>query len=326
MGKKIKIAYIYYSEFPVHIAHAKSINCDMYYYNRLRLPNISVFVPIQELFNSLFIPKYDVYFCESTGGLLGAILKKKLYGSKIIYYAVDHLFYRLQNISNYKKQYYKFLLKSVDGVISDSDLMAEDVKKFMNCPIETCYPFVEDRFFKYNADLNSHNITFIGRVDEWKGVDVLINAFKLVKRQIKDVKLFILGEGPLKDKINCEGINFVGWQNNPEYFLAKSRLYVHPARHEPFGVSILEAMAVGTIPIISKNMGCRIAVSEVSDNLFVEIDSMNVAKKIVELMSMNYKEIQKLSSKCKEIAAKFKRDKSIDNFKVKFYELLEKIE
>jgi glycosyltransferase involved in cell wall biosynthesis len=54
-----------------------------------------------------------------------------------------------------------------------------------------------------------------------------------------------------------EEVEFVGWleANELPYFFKQGHYFLHPARYEPYGVSILEAMAAGLIIIGSDSTG-----------------------------------------------------------------------
>lgn len=60
--------------------------------------------------------------------------------------------------------------------------------------------------FKFYKDKNSttnrgisKTLLFFGRISKYKGVEVLIDAFKIIKESVKDAKLIIAGEGNIDD-------------------------------------------------------------------------------------------------------------------------------
>jgi len=52
-----------------------------------------------------------------------------------------------------------------------------------------------------SADLHHPNVVFIGRLARVKGVDVLIKATPLIKEAIPDVRLYIIGSGPMENNL-----------------------------------------------------------------------------------------------------------------------------
>ena len=119
---------------------------------------------------------------------------------------------------------------------------------------------------KYNIrtkpprDNKKFNVLFVGRLEQPKGVDILIKAIS--KSDIPDIHLHIVGDGneratlqKLCRRLNVENkITFHGWARNEaihKYYL-QSQLFVHPGRWpEPFGRTVIEAMCFGMPTIVS---------------------------------------------------------------------------
>lgn len=99
-------------------------------------------------------------------------------------------------------------------------------------------------------------ITF-SRLTKMKGHYNLMKAFSRVRKKFP-CRLVILGEGDLKKSLEKFGktllldkdILFLGWQENPYKFIAKSTVFVYASSLEGLPMALLEAMACG-IPIIS---------------------------------------------------------------------------
>ena len=101
-----------------------------------------------------------------------------------------------------------------------------------------------------------------GRFNIQKGQWHLIRSFKLVKQQIPDSKLVILGDGELKQyfinltqKLNLENdVYLLGFQENPFKFISRSSVFALPSLSEGFVMVLLEAIACG-VPVVSSD--CR---------------------------------------------------------------------
>jgi glycosyltransferase involved in cell wall biosynthesis len=116
---------------------------------------------------------------------------------------------------------------------------------------------------------NRENVVlFIGRLVENKGVEILLRAAHKVKSHIKDIKLIIIGDGPLRSSLerlsNSLDVEaeFTG-SMPPDYVikaLHRAKLLCQPSitidngESEAFGMVLLEAQACG-VPVISSARG-----------------------------------------------------------------------
>jgi glycosyltransferase involved in cell wall biosynthesis len=97
-----------------------------------------------------------------------------------------------------------------------------------------------------------------GRMVSKKGFHVLLRSFKKYLMEEVSAKLIIGGDGPeiaslksLSEKLGLsEHVKFIGWVKDVEAFLNMIDIFVLPSLDEPFGIAVLEAMAVGR-PIVS---------------------------------------------------------------------------
>jgi glycosyltransferase involved in cell wall biosynthesis len=101
----------------------------------------------------------------------------------------------------------------------------------------------------------------VGRVVRVKGLDTLVAAWPDVPR---DLELLVAGQGPARKRLEAQArrlgvadrVRFLGWIQEAEKdaLLRGAVAYVHPARYEAFGISILEAMACGA-PVVAADAG-----------------------------------------------------------------------
>lgn len=112
------------------------------------------------------------------------------------------------------------------------------------------------------------NLFFVGQISRHKGVDLLVQAFKMVAPEHPDVVLNLIGGGKddfrleLETEINAAGlkerVKFWGFREDATRLMRFAYIYVHsspPSRfHESFGRSVVEAMAHG-VPIVCFRSG-----------------------------------------------------------------------
>lgn len=105
-------------------------------------------------------------------------------------------------------------------------------------------------------------ICYFGRLNWQKNVDVLIKALAEVKTEIPEVQGKILGSGPALEelqKLACElkienSLKFYGHIPNYKELLTEAKkchLFVQPSSLEGFGITVIEAMALGLPGVLS---------------------------------------------------------------------------
>jgi glycosyltransferase involved in cell wall biosynthesis len=138
------------------------------------------------------------------------------------------------------------------------------------------------------------NLFFVGQIAGHKGVDLLVQAFKVVAEKHSDVMLHLIGEGKEEFRAELQGeisgaglknrVKFWGFREDATRFLPFAYVYVQsspPSRFlESFGRSVVEAMALG-VPTVSFRNGAlqQIVLSEQSGVLCDE-NSVSLADTI----------------------------------------------
>jgi glycosyltransferase involved in cell wall biosynthesis len=120
---------------------------------------------------------------------------------------------------------------------------------------------------KYQAranDSNKKSMLYVGRLEEYKGVQYLLKAFPEVKENERDAQLLIVGEGSHKKKLIAladhlgirKDAHFLGNVSDLELanLYSTSSLFVMPSEYEAFCISLVEAMAYG-LPVIATKVG-----------------------------------------------------------------------
>lgn len=102
----------------------------------------------------------------------------------------------------------------------------------------------------------------VGRLDEQKGIDYLLPAFKEVAGKINKVTLLIVGTGPqqealqgLSDQLGlAERVVFTGYRSDVEDLFGLMDAFVLPSRWEGLPMVLMEAMN-HSLPIVSTIVG-----------------------------------------------------------------------
>ncbi|MDD8019365.1 MAG: glycosyltransferase family 4 protein, partial [Bacteroidota bacterium] len=135
----------------------------------------------------------------------------------------------------------------------------------------------------------------LGRLKKYKSFDHLIEAFVIVKKEIPEAKLVIVGDGDDKPRlvelVNSLGLNssvtFTGFVNEEEKveWLNKMHVAVNTSAKEGWGLTAIEANACGTTTVSSNVQGLRDAVIDEETGLLYEYGNREkLAEKIILLL------------------------------------------
>ena len=111
------------------------------------------------------------------------------------------------------------------------------------------------------------NILFLGRIEERKGLIYLLRAYKILNKKFDNLRLIVVGEGPLKpdcqkwvEKNKLKNVVFekpISQKEVPSYYRTAD-IYCSPAIYgESFGIVLIEAMASGTPVVAFANKGYK---------------------------------------------------------------------
>ena len=140
-------------------------------------------------------------------------------------------------------------------------------------------------------------VVFAGRLVPEKGVDVLLNAFAIVARDLPEARLLIAGEGPeqvtlmkLTDKLGlATKVSFLGHiaKSEMENRFAQAWVQVVPSRWaEPFGIVAVEGMMRGTAVIVSSVGGLTEIIKQGETGFLVPRNDIGaLAGRMMELLS-----------------------------------------
>lgn len=163
--------------------------------------------------------------------------------------------------------------KKYDGVFPVSITAKNNIEKFFpilknKCEIAYCVVDSEEitEKSKVGVDFSENNngeivIFTIARLGEEKGVDVAVNAARILKERNIRFKWYVAGEGNQREKLENMIKNYklentfflLGNVNNPYGLLRSCTLYVQPSRLESYGLAINEAKILGK-PIVCSNI------------------------------------------------------------------------
>lgn len=175
--------------------------------------------------------------------------------------------------------------KKADVVVSCTKVMDEDINAMFTpkasvvlynpCNLEEINRLAKEATEeKFDTFLSRPGklIVSMGREDDLKCFWHLIKSFYLLKKELPDARLMIIGEGEyteyrkLAEDLGIEkDILFTGVQKNPFALLAKADVYALTSETEGFPNALIEAMACG-LPCVSVN--CKTGPAEILNEDF----------------------------------------------------------
>ncbi len=191
------------------------------------------------------------------------------------------------------------------------------------------YNGIDEKFYEMpllKRDKNGiNNIIFVGRLSYVKGVDLLIDAFNQVQKTNSNVRLTIVGDGEEKQNLTKrtkqlglqDKIYFAGRQANVIEWLDKADIFVYPSIwEEGFGISVVEAMARGCIPITFNKGGLPEIIKDGRNGFLVDtVNTDKLSGKIIELILKSNDEIKKVRDNAIETSTKFSINSTIVSLK-----------
>ncbi len=112
--------------------------------------------------------------------------------------------------------------------------------------------------FDYNAPPNTANyrysknqLVIVGRLTAFKGHRYAFHALKMLVGRFQDIKLVVVGSGPLEDELTnlveelniSSNVNFMGYNPEGRAIMSESDVVLIPSVAEGFGVVVLEAFS-----------------------------------------------------------------------------------
>ena len=205
----------------------------------------------------------------------------------------------------------------VDLFIANSKTVQKRITKYYRRDSVVIYPPVETEKF-YISDLKEQleeEKYFLAgcRLAPYKRIDLVIEAFNILKSLGENYKLKIFGDGVDLERLknlaaNNPNIEFLGRVSEEKKVILFSRAqaFINP-QEEDFGITVVESIASGRPVIAYRKGGATETVIEGKTGLFFdEQDPASLAKVLQAFKSVDFD-----SEKIKEYADKF----SVANFK-----------
>lgn len=200
---------------------------------------------------------------------------------------------------------FKKLLDSY-AIIAITDDLKE---KILDATRGTAKVFVVPNMVKVPIDLtyvppSLHTPIRLGtlsRLERVKGVDIFVEALKILHESGFPFKAVIAGSGNQEEKLKgqCEGfdskVEFTGWIDDKKAFWEDIDIFCFPSRHESFGIALVEALMHSKLVVSSKAEGPSQILETGRDSLMVPTESPQAMAEAIKKIADNKALQKKLS-------------------------------
>ncbi len=194
-----------------------------------------------------------------------------------------------------------YILKNAKHLVAITPYVKNIIEPATKGDISVIYHPVDEKFFNVKKEESDNRILFVGGIEPRKGLHVLIDAIKIVKQDIPDVRLHVVGGIRKKDYFTkiyekvkeynlLENVIFKGAIAEEKLIkeYSEAAIFILPSKEESLGIVLLEAMATET-PIIASNIGgIPYIVRDGSNGYLVRFgDYKKMAEYIIKLLCDN---------------------------------------
>jgi glycosyltransferase involved in cell wall biosynthesis len=260
--------------------------------------------------------KPDIIQANAADTLKFSVFSKKLFG-----WNVPIIFRNASQVSLYIKnpwvrRFNGFLYRNVDAIISVSNKSKEDFNSVFHFrkPQEVIPIGINVPTYRFENELEENPVlVHIGGFTFEKNHSELIEIFSAIHKQLPYLKLWLIGEGPLKNEIEFKvqnmglqnGVVFKGTLAEPFESILSNSILVLPSNIEGLPAVILEAFA-HQIPVVAYGVG---GIPEVVINKETGwcVDSGNseaFKESILEVLNTPLIELEKITAVAKELVLK----------------------
>ena len=191
---------------------------------------------------------------------------------------INNFGYGLESLFNLVRHKSKGILNGIDTEVWNP---VKDKMLFANYSIKSLEKGKQENkeqlCSQFNLDPTKPLFSFIGRLLEEKGADLLPHAAALaLSENFKEINILILGSGNAEIENQLSHLVtsfkgnynvFIGYNEELAHLIyAGSDFLLMPSRVEPCGLNQMYSFRYGTIPIVRKTGGLKDTVTDIGDN------------------------------------------------------------
>lgn len=235
------------------------------------------------------------------------------------------------------RQYDEYAISCPASVIAVSPLMDENLPPIPEEKLNVIYNGVDTDLFRpaEQKDNSSSPIKIVtsGRLHDHKGYDLLMHALVILKAQGLEFEVTMFGAGPQKVKLenivrsNQLPVTFKGEVSREALAveLPHYDIFVQPSRAENFPFSVIEAMACGCVPVVTKVGGMKNQVDHMTNGILCSPENVYELAESLHLLIKDRPLREKMGQRAREKAVNnFSLTKMADRLEEVYQKTIEK--
>lgn len=245
---------------------------------------VGVFNAIKALFRIIYLQiknRYDIIITSNSGLDIYVGLVKPFLSFKHV--MSFHTYINDEILQRFRIKLWKKLAKRADGYYCISDYVRNNIIAKLNLEpskVKTIYNSIESEIelpptcirTELGLKEDSKIILLVGRIESRKGFDLAVEYLSNILRS-PNVYMIVVGDAyqgnaleegligfyrELHERIQSrrleDKVKFTGFREDIRAIMTQATVFVHLARHEGFGLVLLEAIASG-LPVVASNVG-----------------------------------------------------------------------
>jgi glycosyltransferase involved in cell wall biosynthesis len=218
--------------------------------------------------------------------------------------------------------------------IAVSQIEASKIRRVRSSHLRCIPHAVDTDFFHPDAKASSPVGIVVAQLNaasiERKGVDTAIRAVERIRKSVPEFRLVLAGSithdgravlDRLRDEVDFAGIDIMGEVSREEKqrHMAEAWVSLQPSVYEGFGVSVLEAMACGTVPVCSHGGALPEVVGD--GGIVLPVTSVKAVARAVEVLVGDPDRLRVLGERARARALLFDRSEHTEALSKMLYEL-----
>lgn len=170
-----------------------------------------------------------------------------------------------------KRESHKRQLDTADIIVGISRKTSHSIKEVYPdyaSKLQTVYngydfkTILEKSQEKVDIEIEPQSICTIGRIEENKGSDRVVEVIRLLHQKGKNYHLYFIGTGDMEEELKKrvkeyeleDYVHFLGYQKNPYQYLSQTKVLLSMSKQEGFPGVYVEALSLG-LPFVSTDVG-----------------------------------------------------------------------